>query len=85
MHILYLINMVNMTLAVPNELKQDMDDFPWVNWSEVARIAFKERIRVLRILEQFRSDSELTEEDAIELGKKVKKDLYKRFTENAER
>ena len=70
--------MVNMTLSVPDELKKDMDDFPWINWSEIARIAFKDRIRELRIIEEFRPDSELTDEDAIELGRKVNRRLYRR-------
>ena len=82
MHILCLISMVNMTLAVPNELKEEMDEYPWVNWSEVARIAFRKRVEELRILDEFRSDSELTEKDAIELGRKVNKALYKRYKES---
>jgi hypothetical protein len=77
-----MINMVNMTLAVPKELKDEMDIYPWVNWSEVARMAIRERLRELKVLEEFRSDSEITEEDSIELGKKVKKALYKRYQES---
>jgi hypothetical protein len=72
--------MVNMTLAVPKELKEEMDDFPEINWSEVARIAFRRKIEALRIVKEFSSDSELTEKDAIELGRKVNKALHKRYT-----
>jgi hypothetical protein len=75
--------MVNMTLAVPKELKEEMDDFPEINWSEVARIAFKRKIEALKVLKDFSSDSEMTEQDAIELGRKVNKALRKRYTENA--
>ena len=74
--------MVNMTLAVPKELKQEMDDFPEINWSEVARAAFKRKIDALRIIKEFTSESELTEEDAIELGRKVNKALRERYTGN---
>ena len=74
--------MVNMTLAVPKELKQEMDDFPEINWSEVARAAFKRKIDALRIIKEFTSESELTEQDAIELGRKVNKALRKRYTRN---
>ena len=73
--------MVNMTLAVPDEMKKEMDNYPWVNWSEIARIAFRERLRDLKILEEFKSDSELTEEDALRLGKEVNRSLYKRSKE----
>lgn len=75
--------MVNMTLAVPKELKEEMDDFPEINWSEVARIAFKRKIQALKVLKDFSSDSEMTEQDAIELGRKVNKALRKRYTESS--
>ncbi len=75
--------MVNMTLAVPKELKEEMDDFPEINWSEVARIAFKRKIQALKVLKDFSSDSEMTEQDAIELGRKVNKALRKRYSENS--
>lgn len=75
--------MVNMTLAVPKELKEEMDDFPEINWSEVARIAIKRKIEALRILREFSSESELTEEEALELGRKVNKALRKRYSERS--
>ena len=69
--------MVNMTLAIPSELKTQMDEFSEINWSEVARRAFKEKIKDLRFLKEFKSKSKLTEEDAISLGRKVNKSLRK--------
>ncbi len=75
--------MVNMTLSVPDDLKKEMDNYPWVNWSEIARIAIRERLRDLTILEEFRSDSELTDEEAIKLGKELNRSLYKRYKENS--
>ncbi|WP_455392178.1 hypothetical protein [[Eubacterium] cellulosolvens] len=75
--------MVNMTLAVPKELKNLMDQFPEINWSEVARKAFREKVEDLKFLKEFTSKSELTEEDALELGRKVNKALSKRYRRNA--
>ena len=72
-------NMTTMTLAVPNELKTQMDIFPEINWSEVARQAFMQRIKDLEFLRKFKSDSTLTEEDALRLGKDVSKKLSKRL------
>ena len=69
--------MVNMTLSVPTELKTQMDEFSEINWSEVARRAFKEKVKDLRFLKEFKSKSKLTEEDAIALGRKVNKSLRK--------
>ena len=42
-----------------------------INWSEVARQSFREKLTDLEFFEEFKSRSELTEEEAIELGKKV--------------
>ena len=71
-----------MTLAIPIELKRQMDEFPEINWSETARIAFREKVDDLRFLREFKSKSDMTEEDAIELGRKVNKALQKRYEES---
>ena len=36
--------MVSITLSVPEDLKHDMEGFPDINWSAVAREAIKRRI-----------------------------------------
>jgi len=71
--------MTTMTLAVPSELKHKMENFPEMNWSEVARKAFKQKIKDLEFLEKFTRDSTLTEEDALRLGKELNKNLAKRY------
>ena len=71
--------MTTMTLAVPSELKGKMEKFPEMNWSEVARQAFMQRIKDLEFLKKFKSDSTLTEEDALRLGKEVSKSLSNRL------
>ena len=71
--------MTTMTLAVPSELKNKMETFPEMNWSEVARQAFMQRIKDLEFLKKFKSDSTLTEEDALRLGKELNKNLAKRY------
>ena len=71
--------MTTMTLAVPSELKHKMETFPEMNWSEVARKAFKQKIKDLEFLEKFTRDSTLTEEDALRLGKELNKNLAKRY------
>ncbi len=73
--------MVTMTLAVPEELKKKMDTFPEMNWSEIARQAFIQRIQDLEFLRKFKEKSTLTEEDALRLGKEVSKALSKRLRE----
>ena len=72
--------MVSMTLSVPNEIKQRMESFPEINWSEVARQAFKQKLLDLELLERIKSGSELTEEDALSLGRDLKTKLAKHYS-----
>ncbi len=75
--------MVTMTLAVPEELKQKMETFAEINWSEVARQAFMQKITDLEFLKKFKSKSTLTEKDALRLGTEVSKALTKRLKQKA--
>lgn len=72
-----------MTLAVPDELKTKMESFPEMNWSEVARQAFTQKIEDLQFLKRFKSKSKLTEKDALQLGKKVSKAVSDRLRKRA--
>jgi hypothetical protein len=74
--------MATMTLAIPDEMKKKMDEFPELNWSEVARQQFAERIKdmeALKLFKKFQEKSTLTEEDALELGRKVNEGLARRY------
>ena len=71
--------MTTMTLAVPSELKQRMETFPEMNWSEVARQAFTQRIHDLEFLKKFKKDSSMTEEDALRMGRELNEKLAKRY------
>ena len=71
--------MASMTLAVPQELKREMEKFPEINWSAVAREAIKNKILLLQKFREFTAESTLTEKDALELGRKVNKALAKRY------
>ena len=68
-----------MTLAVPNELRNKMESFPEINWSEVARQAFNQKISDLEFLRKFKSKSKFTEEDAMKFGAEISRKLAKRY------
>ena len=70
--------MVTMTLAVPEELRNRMELFPEINWSEVARQAFTQKISDLEFLRTFKSKSTLTEQDALRLGAEVSRKVSAR-------
>lgn len=71
--------MPTITLAVPEELKNEMDDAKEINWSEVARAAIKEKIMQLKLFKAITAKSRLTEKDALELGRKINKAMHERY------
>ncbi len=71
--------MPTITLAVPEELKKEMDQTKEINWSEIARIAIKEKLAQLKLFKAITAKSKLTEKDALELGRKINKAMHERF------
>lgn len=74
--------MVSVTFSVKDEFKADMNKFPWVNWSEMAREELSKEIPKAEALEKVKqivSKSTFTEKDALELGRKINKSLHKRY------
>lgn len=73
--------MVSVTLSVPEEMREEMDEHPEINWSEVARQSIDRKLKELQFLEEFKEQSELTEEDAVELGRRLKEDMAEHYEE----
>jgi len=71
--------MVSITLSVPEEMKKEMDTFAEINWSAVAREAIKQRLVMLEKFKAFARESTISEEDAIDLGRKVNRAVAKRY------
>ena len=71
--------MPTITLSVPEDLKQEMEESKEINWSEVARAAIREKVAQLRILRAIAVKSKLTEKDALELGRKINKSMHEHF------
>jgi len=73
--------MPTITLSVPEDLKHEMETFPEINWSAVAREAIRGKVAELVVFRFVVSKSKLTEEDALDLGSKVNEGLSKRYRE----
>jgi len=71
--------MPTITLSVSEDLKHEMDETKYINWSEVAREAIREKVAQLKILDSIAAKSKLTEKDALEIGKKINKSLHERY------
>lgn len=71
--------MTNITLSVSPKLKEQMERFPEINWSEVARSAFRQKIADLKFIQSFKKGSEITSDDAEKLGREVSILLSKHY------
>lgn len=74
-----LIAMTSLTLSVSKNLKKMMDEHPDINWSEVARQAIIQKLSLLEKMDLLLKNSKLTEQDAIEIGRKVNRGIAKRL------
>ncbi len=70
--------MTNMTLSVPEDLYEIMQKYREIKWSEVARQALWIKAKKLQLMDKLLAKSELTEEDALQIGKKVNTEIAKR-------
>jgi len=72
-------NMANITLHIPNEVHDLMKKHKEIRWSEIARKAIIAYSTRLNMLDNLVEGSRMTMEDALEIDKKVKKNLAKRY------
>ncbi len=69
--------MVNITVAIPEDLQNELRKHDEVNWSGVIRKALQEHLRKLQIAEAIANKSRLTQRDVDELSELVKKGIAK--------
>ena len=70
--------MTNMTLAVPEDLHEIMKKHNEIKWSEIARQALWNHAKKLELMDKLLAKSKLTEEDALEIGRKINKGIARR-------
>jgi hypothetical protein len=75
--------MVNMTLAIPNDLHDIMKKHSEIKWSEVARKALWEYAKKLDMLDELVSESKLKKDDIDELDHIVKEAILKHYRKSA--
>ena len=70
--------MPNMTLAIPGDLKEKMDRFKEINWSEVARQAIREKTLLLERMNKMLSGSTMDDASIETHAVKIKKNVLKK-------
>jgi hypothetical protein len=75
--------MPSITVNVDDDLKERMENHPEINWSEVTRQAIEEKIETLEVMDEFTSESDLTESDVQEIADKINESGRKRVDEES--
>ncbi len=70
--------MSEVTVNLPQDLDIVMRRHASIDWSGIAAEAIRKTAAELELLDAIASESKLTEEDAIVLGKKVKKSMWEK-------
>lgn len=70
--------MTNMTLAVSEDLHEIMKKHNEIKWSEIARQALWSHAKKLELMDKLLAKSTLTEDDAENIGNKIKRGIAKR-------
>jgi len=78
------IEMGELVIEIPEELREEMEELPKVNWQLVVRRSLKHELKEILELKRIISKSKLTEEDVLELSEKIDKSLSKRFKKSLE-
>jgi len=77
-----LVEMTELKLQIPEELKEEMEQFPGVEWQIAVRKLLKAELGRLLELKAIVAKSKLTEKDIEELSEKVDESLAWRFRQS---
>jgi len=78
--------MASVTFSIPDKVKAEMKEFPWVNWSELAReqlVKQDMRAKLFEELEELTKDSKITEDDCLRFAKRVKERFARKSKEQS--
>ena len=71
--------MPTITLSVPEDLKKKMDESRFINWSEVAREAIREKVAELALFKSIVAKSKLREKDASKIADKISTSVHSKY------
>ena len=77
--------MPNMTLSLPEDVYKIVKTHKEVRWSEIARRAIEDYAKKVALLNAMTAQSELTEDDVMELDKKIKAGVQQHYKNKAAR
>lgn len=64
--------MPEIRISLPEDLHEEVQAHPEIDWSEVAQESIRRTINRLHVHEELLEGSRLTEEDAVEIGRDIR-------------
>lgn len=74
--------MVNITLALNDDIHKRMSNHSEIKWSEIVRKAIEKKLLETELEQRILSKSKLTIKDVNELSGKIKKEMFKELNES---
>jgi len=75
----YVINMPNVTLAIPQELHTKMKAHSEIRWSEIVRKSISDKIEDLDMMDKLTKKSKLTQKDVDNIANKIDNSVAKKL------
>lgn len=65
--------MPEIEVSIPEDLHEEVKAHPEVNWDEIVRQSFERTVQRLHVHDRLLENSQLSEEDAVELGREIRR------------
>ncbi len=70
--------MPTVAIKIPYDLKNRMEKHKEIDWDELVQKAIKTQLSRIELADSLSSSSQLTEDEALEIGEDIKKGMAKR-------
>lgn len=70
-----------MTLAIDDDLKDRMDEYPEINWSDIARQSTEPKLDALELMDRLADGIDLSQEDIDDLAAEINRRATERVME----
>jgi len=77
--------MPNMTLSLPEDTYKIVKTHKEIRWSEIARRAIEDYAKKIALLNDITAQSELNEDDIMEIDKEIKSGVHQHYKNTAPR
>jgi len=71
--------MASVTFSIDEKFRRELEKFPWINWSEITRKIFREKVErqgMIERMDHMLEKSELTDDDISAMSKRARRGRF---------